>query len=80
MPDEVPAEGVAIGVVLRLQILGAVFSQNLDAGLGEVGQTLDRDVLRRCDDRDGGADLFADLLVPLADLSRRRRRSPPAGP
>ena len=33
--DEVPAEGVAVGGVLGLQVLGAVLADDLDPGLGE---------------------------------------------
>ena len=33
--DEVPAEGVAVARVLRLEILRAVLADDLDAGLGE---------------------------------------------
>jgi hypothetical protein len=68
--DEVPAEGVAVGVVLHLQVLRAVLPHHLDAGLGQRRQVLERDVLRRRDDRDPGSDLLADALVALADLSR----------
>jgi hypothetical protein len=53
MPDEVPAEDVAVRVVLRLEVLRAVFSDDVDARLGEGGQVLDGDVLRRRDDGDG---------------------------
>ena len=71
MPDEVPAEGVAVDRVLRLEILRAVLAHDLDSGLGEDRQLLDRDVLRRGDDRDGVSDLSPDALVALADLVRR---------
>jgi hypothetical protein len=53
-----------------VEILGTVLADHLDAGLGQRGQVLERDVLRRGDDGDAGADLFADALVALADLSR----------
>jgi hypothetical protein len=56
--------------VLHTQILGAVLADHLDARLGERREVLDRDVLRRGDDGDRRADLLADVLVPLADLSR----------
>jgi hypothetical protein len=70
VPDEVPAEGVAVAVLLRLQVLRAILAKDLDAGLGQSGQVLERDVLRRGDDRDVRPDLVANALVPLADLSR----------
>jgi hypothetical protein len=70
VPDEVPAERVAVAVVLRLQVLCAILAEDLDAGLGQSGQLLERDVLRRGDDRDVRPDLLANALVPLADLSR----------
>jgi hypothetical protein len=72
--DEVPAERVAVARVLRLQILRAVLADDLDAGVREHAELLDRDVLRRDDDRDAGADLGLDARVPLAELLRRRRR------
>ena len=56
--DEVPAEGVAVDGVLRLEILRAVLADDLDAGLGERGHVLDGDVLRRRDHRDSRPDLF----------------------
>jgi hypothetical protein len=68
--DEVPAEGVAVGAVLRLQVLGAVLADHRDAGLRQCSQVFERDVFRRGDDGDGRADLLADALVALADLSR----------
>jgi len=70
VPDEVPAEGVAVAVVLRLEVLGAILTHDLDPCLHERRQILERDVLRRDDDRDVRSDLLADALVPLADLSR----------
>jgi hypothetical protein len=70
MADEVPVEDVAVAVVLRLEVLGAVLTDDLDARVRERGQVLDPDVLRRGDDRDGRSDLLADALVPFADLSR----------
>jgi hypothetical protein len=53
-----------------VEILGAVLAHHLDARLGQRGQVLERDVLRRGDDGDVGADLLADALVARADLSR----------
>jgi len=70
MADEVPAKGIAVALVLRLQVLGAVLTDDLDARLREPGQVLERDVLRRDDNRDVRPDLLADALVPFADLSR----------
>jgi hypothetical protein len=70
VPDEVPPEGVGVPRVLYLQVLGAVFAHDLDARVRQCGQVLERDVLGRDDDRDVGADLLTDALVPLADLSR----------
>ena len=46
---------------------------DFDPGLGEDRQLLDRDVLRRRDDRDRVADLGADALVTLPNLVRRQR-------
>ena len=70
MADEVPAKGVAIALVLRLEVLGAVLTDDLDAGFRERGQVFECDVLRRGDDRDIRTDLLADALVTRADLSR----------
>jgi hypothetical protein len=68
--DEVPAEDVAVGVVLRAQVLGAVLPHHLDARLGQFGQVPERDVLRRRHDRHLRADLLPDALVAFPDLSR----------
>jgi hypothetical protein len=68
--DEVPAERVAVSVVLRAEVLRPVLADHLDAGLGERGQVVERDVLRGGDDRDARTDLLADAFVALADLSR----------
>src|SRR5439155_27229696 len=75
--DEVPAEGVAVGRVLRLQVLRAVLADDLYAGLGQNGHLLERHVLRRGDHGHAWADLCANLRVPLADLVRRYGRSRP---
>ena len=40
MADEVPAERVAVGGVLRLEVLGAVLADHLDPRLGEGGHVL----------------------------------------
>ena len=42
---------VAVARVLRLEVLGAVLAHDLDPRLGERTHLLDRDVLRRDDDR-----------------------------
>jgi hypothetical protein len=68
--DEVPAKGVAVAVVLGAEVLGAVLADDLDAGLGQRGHVLQRDVLRRRDDGHVRPDLLPDALVALADLSR----------
>ena len=70
MTDEVPSERVAVAVVLCQKILCAVLTDDLDARLRERREVLERDVLRRGDDRDVRSDLFADAFVPLVDLSR----------
>ena len=46
-----PAEGVAVGSVLGLEVLRAVLADDCDAGLDERGQIGDLDVLRGRDDR-----------------------------
>src|SRR5207248_3256000 len=77
MPDEVPAEGVAVARVLGLEVLRAVLAHDLDSGLGERAELLDGHVLRRGDDRHLRAQLCADPLVVRADgLSRYRQRRP----
>ena len=65
-----PAECVAVAVVLRPQVLGAVLADDLDAGLRERGEVVERDVLRRGNDGDPWPDLLPDSLVALAALSR----------
>ena len=80
VPDEVPPEGVAVDGVLALEILRAVLPHDLDARLGENGHLLERDVLRRRDDRDAGADLGPDPLVGGAHVLRRHARSLPGRP
>ena len=71
VPDEVPAEGVAVGRVLALEILRPVLADDLDAGFGERGHLLERDVLRRDDDRHAVAHLVAQAAVTVGDLVRR---------
>ena len=61
--DEVPAEDVAVGGVLALEILSAVLSDDLYSGLDENRHLLDGHVLRGDDDADA-----------VADLGSRRRR------
>jgi hypothetical protein len=68
--DEVPPERVAIAGVLRLEVLGAVLADDLDARLGQDCQLVDRDVLYGGDDRDPGR---ARLLVALEDYFGRLR-------
>src|SRR5207248_8280706 len=75
--DEVPAKRVSVSGVLGLEVLGAVFADHLDAGLREHAELFRRDVLRRGDDRDGVADLGANLAVALPHLLRRYSQSPP---
>ena len=76
--DEVPAEGLAPALVLRLEVLRAVLADHLDARLGQHAHVLERHVLRRRDDRHARADLGADALEVLADEVRRRERELPA--
>ncbi len=68
MADEVPPECIAVGRVLALEVLCSVFANDLDAGAGECGHLLERDVLRRHDDRHSPSYFIADLRVSLADL------------
>src|SRR5581483_7861746 len=58
MADEVPAEGVAVARVLRLEILRAVLTDDLDSRFRERAELVDRHVLRRDDDRDSGPDFL----------------------
>ena len=73
--DEVPAEGVAVGGVLALEILSAVLADDLDSGLDENGHLLDGHVLRGDDDGDAVADLVADASIAVGDLGSATRRS-----
>ena len=66
--DEVPAEGVAVGGVLRLEVLRAVLADHLDPGPGQRGHVLNRQVLGGCDDRH----VRADFLASPAPGARRR--------
>ena len=67
--DEVPAERVAVCGVLRLEVLRPVLAHDLDPRLGQDGHVLDRDILRRGDDRDFRADLVAYPREPLGICS-----------
>ena len=63
---------------LRLEILRAVLADDLDAGLGEHGHVVERDVLRRRDDGHAAARPRSRIaLVALADRLRRHSRSLP---
>ena len=64
--DEVPAEPVAVELVLALQVLGAVLADDLEPRLGEHAHLLERHVLRRRDDRDAGTRLRPHRLVRVA--------------
>ena len=66
--DEVPAEGVAIGRVLSLEILCAVLAHDLHTGLDESREVVDGDVLRGHDDGDAVADLLPDAAIAVRDL------------
>ena len=69
--DEVPAEAVAVALVLRREILGAILADDLHPALAERVHLLGRDVLRRDDDRHVRAHLGADALEVRADGLRR---------
>src|ERR687887_915129 len=71
--DEVPAKGVAVDGVLRLEILRTVLADYRDPGLGQDRHLLDGHVFRGCDDRHPLAELAFDLLVASPDLVRRQR-------
>ena len=73
-----PAERVAVDRVLALEVLRAVLPHHLDPGFREHGHVLERDVLRRRDDRHVASDLGANALVRGADGLRRHVRSLPA--
>ena len=66
--DEVPAERVAVGGVLGLEVLRPVLSDDLDSGLGQDAQLGDGEVLRRGHDRHLRPDLVPDAREPLAHL------------
>ena len=68
MTDEVPAERVAVGRVLLLQVLRAVLAHDLDSSLGQDRHVLQGDVLRGRDDGHVRAHLLAHARVARADL------------
>ena len=72
-PMKCQRNGVAVGGVLRGEVLRAVLADDLHAGLGEDAQLVERDVLRRRDDGHVRPGLVADAQVPLADGRRRSR-------
>jgi hypothetical protein len=79
MADEVPAEARAVPLVLGREVLQAVLSHDLDAGLREHAHLVRRDVLRRRDDGHVRPDLLADAGVVRGDpraVSGERQRSP----
>jgi len=73
MADEVPGERAGVRLRLGHEVLGAVLAHQLDAGLGEHRELLDRHVLDRREDlhvgrvAPGGGDLGADPLEVRAD-------------
>ena len=75
--DEVPAKRVSVFRVFRLEVLRAVFADDLDTGLGKHAHFGERHVFRRRDDRHTRADLRAYAGVALAHFVRRDNRSPP---
>ena len=82
--DEVPAERVAVGGVLRLEVLRAVLADDLDPRLGQRGHVLHRHVLGGCDDRHVRADFLAYPRQARGDLFSGQRQGRPvsraAGP
>ena len=78
VPDEVPAEGVAVDGVLRDEILCAVFADHLHPGLDERPELGERNVLRRGHDGHVRAGLLAHAEVALADGRGAQRRHSPA--
>ena len=80
VPDEVPAEGVAVERVLPLEILRAVLADDCDSRLRESTQLLGGDVLRRHDHRDRRPDVVADAGVARRNLARARDVHGLAGP
>jgi hypothetical protein len=75
LADEVPREQVAVRLLLREQVLGAVLANELDSGLRERGQALGLDVLGGGQHLDLGADPLAHRLeVAPHALSVHRAR------
>jgi hypothetical protein len=60
--------------MLRLEILRTVLPDDLDACVREQGEIVERDVLRRDDDRDAAADFLSYADIPLAQRLNRRRQ------
>ena len=75
VPDEVPAEGVAVQRMLLLEVLRAVLPHHLDARIRERRHLLGADVLRRDDDGHAGADVLAHARIALGDHVGRPRSS-----
>src|SRR4029450_5007797 len=55
-------------LVLPFEILRAVLADDLDAGVGERRQVLERHVLGRGDGGDLSANLFPEVAIALCDL------------
>jgi hypothetical protein len=70
MPDEVPAERVAVRGVLGLEILCPVLSDHLDPGLGQDPHLLWRHVLRGSNHGHFRTDLGPHALVALPNVVR----------
>ena len=56
--------------MLGCEILRAVLADDADAGIDERAELVDRQILRRDDDRHAVAHLFPHTLVALAGLLR----------
>jgi hypothetical protein len=54
--------------VLDLEVLRAILADHFDSRVREQAELVDRDVLRRDDHRDVGANLILDARVPVAQL------------
>src|SRR5947209_482879 len=65
--DEVPVEQVAVRGLLGEQVLRAVLADQRDPCVGELGELVDADVLRRCADLDVVADARSDPLEVRPD-------------
>ena len=66
--DEMPAEGIAIGRMLSLEILRTVLSHDLHPGLDQNCHLVHGDVLRGDDDGDSVPDLLAYAAIAIGDL------------